>query len=372
VQLSPRWRYKIEHWKQSAKNLFGGSGQSNARPKICPACGSLVGTTATKCYQCGASLRFSTAAMTKSLSRLMPSQSPITYVMLCMCCLFYGISLLLTLQSGSGMGNGLFDFGGIDGRLLIRMGSSLPLPYMIAQPWRLVTACFLHGSLLHIGFNMWVLMDVGPMLEELYGSARYFFFYLVTGIFGYVFSSIWMFLKYGPALAPSIGASGALLGLIGLLIAATSKRSNPMAKVLRSHLIWWVVIIFALGFFGGMATDNAAHLGGLVSGFLIGRYAADRAPIDMREQKRAQAMGWTAGAVMVASFASMFTFFYQSTHQKPEPQGAAPSAYIQRNLNEETVLARWELGNAVRYESSRTTIAVELSGPPRSSAVAIN
>jgi hypothetical protein len=199
----------------------------------------------------------------------------------------------------------------------------------------------------------------------------------VTGIFGYVFSSTWMFLRYGPALAPSIGASGALLGLIGLLIAATSKRSNPMAKALRSHLIWWVVIIFGLGFMPGMGVDNAAHLGGLVSGFLIGRYAADRAPADLREHKRAQAMGWTAGVVVVASFAFMFMFFYQSTHQKPEPQGAAPSAYIQWNFNEENAAARWEPDGVMDYGimdygSKRTTMAVELSGPPRSSAVVTN
>lgn len=327
MPLSPRWRYKFDHWKRGAKNFFSSSEKSNVRPKLCPACGSLAGTTATKCYQCGASLRFSTAAVTKSLSRFMPTQSPITYLMLCVCCLFFGISLLLTLHMGDSMGQGLFSFGGIDSGVLVRMGSSLALPYIIQQPWRLVTACFLHGGLLHIGLNMWVLMDVGPMLEDLYGSARYFFFYLITGIFGYVFSSTWMFLRYGYQPIPSIGASGALLGLIGLLIAATSKRSNPMAKMLRSHLIWWVVIIFGLGFMGG-STDNAAHLGGLVSGFLIGRYAADRAPIDFHERKRAQYLGWAAGLIMVVCFGFMFQFFYSTEH--PRAEQASPTAQIQR------------------------------------------
>lgn len=334
MPLSPRWRYKIDSWRRSAKNFFSSSEPSNARPKLCPACGSLAGTTATKCYQCGASLRFSTAAVTKSLSRFMPTQSPITYLMLCICCLFYGISLLLTLHGGGEIGGGFMNFGGIDGGILVRMGSSLPLPYIwglfgaTAQPWRLVTACFLHGSLIHIGFNMWVLMDVGPMLEDLYGSARYFFFYLVTGICGYVFSSTWMFVRYGGSVVPSIGASGALLGLIGLLISATSKRGNPMAKALRSHLILWVVIIFALGFMPGSETDNAAHLGGLISGFLIGRYVADRAPIDFHERKRAQYLGWATGIVMIASFALMFQYYYSTEHQRPEQD--SPTAQIRR------------------------------------------
>jgi len=55
------------------------------------------------------------------------------------------------------------------------LGDSLPWPAILKQPWRLITAIFLHGGICHIVFNMWVLMDIGPMVEELYGSARYFF-----------------------------------------------------------------------------------------------------------------------------------------------------------------------------------------------------
>jgi hypothetical protein len=133
-----------------------------------------------------------------------------------------------------------------------------------------------------------------------------------------------------------------------------------------------------------MSTDNAAHLGGLVSGYLIGRYAADRAPVDMREQKRAQAMGWAAGAVLVASFAFMFLFFYQTTHQRPESQQGGSAAYIRRNIDPGFVVREFAVSasresSAFVFQqdsrdqaSNRTTIAVELSGPPRSSAVAIN
>ncbi len=79
----------------------------------------------------------------------------------------------------------LMGLGAINGNVLQRFGASLPLPYDLAQPWRLVMAVFLHGSLMHIVFNMWVLMDIGPEIEELYGSARFFFIYVVTGIGGY-------------------------------------------------------------------------------------------------------------------------------------------------------------------------------------------
>ena len=71
--------------------------------------------------------------------------------------------------------------GGISTQVSIRLGASLPWVYNVREPWRLVTAIFLHGGLLHIGFNMWVLMDIGPMVEELYGSARYLFLFVATG-----------------------------------------------------------------------------------------------------------------------------------------------------------------------------------------------
>ncbi len=90
-----------------------------------------------------------------------------------------------------GAGGGLMNLGGIATQVNYRLGASLPLAVQHrAQPWRFVTAIFLHGGLLHIGFNMWVLMDIGPMVEELYGSARYFFLFVATGAVGYVVSSL--------------------------------------------------------------------------------------------------------------------------------------------------------------------------------------
>ena len=81
-----------------------------------------------------------------------------------------------------------------------------------------MTAVFLHGSLMHIAFNMWVLMDIGPQVEEMYGTGRYLFLYVVTGIGGYVLSS-----AFGNF---SVGGSGALLGLVGVMLAITVGRKT--------------------------------------------------------------------------------------------------------------------------------------------------
>ena len=165
--------------------------------------------------------------------------------------------------------------GAIDPNVLVNMGAALPLYFDIHQPWRLVMAIFLHGSLLHIGFNMWVLMDIGPMVEELFGSARYLFLYVVTGVAGYLLSGL-----IGHF---SIGASGSLLGLVGLLLAVTSRRGGAAMQMLRGQLIIWVVGIFLLGFWA-QGIDNAAHLGGLIAGFLLGRIVADREPATASER----------------------------------------------------------------------------------------
>ena len=76
-------------------------------------------------------------------------------------------------------------------------------------------------------------------------------------------------------------------------------------------------------------TDNAAHLGGLASGFLIGKVVADRAPVDLRERRRAQVMGWLAGITVVVCFGFMFLFFYQTEHTAPETLRQTPPENVQ-------------------------------------------
>ena len=148
---------------------------------------------------------------------------------------------------------------------------------------------------------MMALMQFGPALEELYGSAKYLFLYLVTGVFGF-FVSAWLG-NY------SLGASGALLGLVGLMLALTSKRGGAYMRDLRSRLISSVVILFLLGF-SGMGLDNYAHAAGLASGFGLGKLLADRPPMNSRERQTAYALCWLAGIAVIVSFVLMFLHFH--------------------------------------------------------------
>ena len=159
-------------------------------------------------------------------------------------------------------------------------------------------AVFLHGSLMHIAFNMWVLMDIGPILEELYGSARYLFIYVMTGIGGYVLSS---FLGHY-----SVGASGALLGLIGVLLALTMGRKTHDADVAKpAHPL------------AGLHCDHGIrHVGyrqygppGRIRLRIWARqdHGGSRAG-SPEERKKANLMGWAAALVVAASLGMMIFF----------------------------------------------------------------
>jgi rhomboid protease GluP len=288
--------------------FFGGSKQG--RPQLCPSCGTLVGSSATRCHQCGASLTFSMAAATRSLGKLFPTTAPATYGILGFSCLLYIVSLLATIRTngmqppGGGGIFAIFGIGSIDGNVLTRFGMSFPMPKDLVQPWRLVMAVFLHGSLMHIVFNMWVLMDIGPQIEELYGSARFFFIYVATGIGGCLLSSTL-------SNHPSVGGSGALLGLIGILLAITSGRRSAGMQMLRSQIIRWLIYIAIWGFvFPGI--DNYAHFGGLAAGFGLGKIMADRAPSSPEERNRANALGWATALVVILSVAMMMKGLFQA------------------------------------------------------------
>ena len=304
MALPYRWQWRVERWKDSVRGFFGGGEKQQPRPKICPSCGALVGINATRCHECGTNLRFSLAAVSKGLSGIFGGQAPVTTILLVANLIMFGIEFMA--MAAAGKAGGLAILWGMDSGALYRLGASLPLGFIIAthQWWRLVTACFLHGGLIHIGFNLMVLMDFGPPLEELYGPGKYLFFYILTGVFGYLISALLGHF--------SIGASGAILGLVGLLLAVATKRGGTHMRELRSRLIGWIIFLFVLGFMM-RGIDNSAHLGGLAMGYVLGKVSADRQPMTPGEKQVAQMLGLIAVVVVVVSFVLMFLHYKDPT-----------------------------------------------------------
>src|SRR5208283_5890349 len=157
-----------------------------------------------------------------------------------------------------GVGGG---FGDIDGRVLYAFGAKIGLQNLDGQWWRLVTAGFLHGGLLHILMNSWVLFDLGAQVEAAYGTARMIVFYFVSTFTGFLLSAWW-------SIGLSIGASAGLMGLIGAMIAYSMTEKTAMATAMRSQYVRWLVYIMLFGFIIP-GIDNAAHVGGLAGGFAI-------------------------------------------------------------------------------------------------------
>lgn len=164
--------------------------------------------------------------------------------------------------------------------LLVRSGSLVPsfgelsllgansgLFTTAGQWWRLLTATFLHASIMHFALNMWVLVSIGQLTERLYGNWTYLAIYLVSGVLASLASMVWN------PFVTSVGASGSISGVLGAFLAyVTSGGTRVPRSVARAHMTS-VGVFVAYSLLTGVmseAVDNAAHVGGLLSGAALG------------------------------------------------------------------------------------------------------
>ena len=167
----------------------------------------------------------------------------------------------------------------------IRWGANLGALTFSGEWWRLLTNMFVHGGLIHIAFNMWCLWDLGQLCESLYGRWTYAAIYLICGVGASLASAALA------SLVPSVGASGAIFGLAGALIAAfkLGEFSVPRAALsgtLRSlRRVCRLTTLSSDSQFPGI--DNAAHIGGLITGLIVGALIALIAPREEQGPRRA-------------------------------------------------------------------------------------
>jgi rhomboid protease GluP len=180
-------------------------------------------------------------------------RSPVTSVLLLAVA---AVFLLETWAGGSTNPQVLYAFGANEPISVLRQG----------EWWRLFTSMFLHIGFAHVLLNGWALFQLGALYEMAVGSPRMLGVYLASGLAGSVASVLWR------TEGLSAGASGAIFGLLGAMIAFLLRRRDrltPYAKSLLSQLVVWAGINVFFGFSIG-AIDNAAHLGGCAAGFLLG------------------------------------------------------------------------------------------------------
>lgn len=130
------------------------------------------------------------------------------------------------------------------------------------QYYRLITGIFLHGSIMHLVFNCYALYVIGVQIENFLGKIKYLIIYLFSGIIGAMFS-----ITFGGD-AISIGASGAIFGLMGALVYFGYYYRVYLGNVVKSQIIPLILLNLLIGFLG-QGIDNAAHIGGLIGGLFI-------------------------------------------------------------------------------------------------------
>jgi rhomboid protease GluP len=215
------------------------------------------------------------------------------------------------------------------GPTLVQFGGNYGPATLSGQWWRLVTYMFLHGGLMHIGFNMWCLWDLGALCESLYGRWTFAAVYFITGLAGGIVSVGW-----NPGVL-SVGASGAIFGLAGALIASFylgefSFGGLAIKGVLRS-------LLFFAGFnivFGFLVpgVDNGCHFGGLISGLILGALIAKLAPHVENPGPRAAVLGFVAVIVVAAGLAVQ--------HWRGAPYRMERALLSQSETNPENVTAQ--------------------------------
>ena len=122
---------------------------------------------------------------------------------------------------------------------------------------------FVHSDTMHILLNMYALYTIGPVVERYYGKGKYLFIYIISGLLGSVFSGVFM-----SANSISIGASGAIFGLLGSICYFTYYYRATLQGILRGSIIPVIVINLIIGFLSP-SIDLSAHIGGLIGGILV-------------------------------------------------------------------------------------------------------
>jgi rhomboid protease GluP len=255
-----RWQWRIMRWQQQREarraERNAPERQAASRYKFCETCGAILSRDEKLCPRCQAAAPgWRSQTIKRRLGLILPSWCPVSgfllaanVAVLLVAMLFFGARQLLAPDS----------------QMLLSIGALIPALFREGEYWRLITYGYLHIGLMHIAFNMFALMQVGPVLEEQVGRARFFVVYTLTLIGGGLADVI----VRGSAVMIIAGASGALFGLIGFGMSYAHFYGGYAGQMQRNFFIRWAVYGFLFGLMIG--ADNIAHAGGFITGAILG------------------------------------------------------------------------------------------------------
>jgi rhomboid protease GluP len=313
-----RWK-----WKQRKLQL-GEAGlkseillrSAKGRHKMCPSCRALVPRGARTCPECNASLGVVRApGVGRLMANVLPRATRATSLLLLVNGFWFVMMIMAQIKSGA-TGGGLF--GGFGGELLIRFGGGLNFSYPEmgtgGEWWRLITPIFLHGGLLHFIFNSYLLLQLGPIVEETYGTERYWVVYLLCGIAGSLVSQRVRPLLDGlmNPVVLTVGASGAIMGLIGLLLVYGYRSRTPVLGQSMKGLIFRLAVYSVILSFV-FNLDHLNHIGGFACGAFLA-LVVPTTPPRSRTASTAWQLAALAGVLLV-----LFAFYEVATQVTQSP-----------------------------------------------------
>jgi rhomboid protease GluP len=222
--------------------------------KVCPRCGAVHAAEAHDCSQCGARLGSRPMQVLNRIGVVTPSFLSMSTLLGALILLVY-YAVLRDDPEGSIMA---FSIGA-----LYRHGGQYAAAVNAGEWWRLGSAVFLHAGLMHLGFNIIALAQVGPQIEELFGRIRMVIFFMLTGVFANIVSNFWI-------QGVGIGASGAIMGLIGAAAGWGQRDGTSVGMQARNAMLRWGLYTMVFGLF--IHANNIAHAAGFVSGAIIGYF----------------------------------------------------------------------------------------------------
>ncbi len=216
-----------------------------------------------------------------------PKKIIFTKIILILCVIAYIFVAIKDYNFISVSASTLAQFGGNNG-LLVKSG----------ELWRLITSAFLHVSLIHLLVNMYSLVILGTQVETYIGKWKFLFIYFISAITGNLLS-----LVFSAPNVVSVGASGALFGLMGALLYFGYHYRLYLSDAIKNQIIPIIILNLFIGFvISGI--DNVAHIGGLIGGYL----ASMAIGIDNKSEKKDMLNGWIV-LILLIGFLSYIVFF---------------------------------------------------------------
>jgi membrane associated rhomboid family serine protease len=254
--------------------------------RLCPYCRQLNSVGEPRCHSCGRRLPGPVTDAAFGLYRdVLGVEAPMTRLILFLELAVFALCLLV--QRGiPPIWNDAFK-----GSTLLRFGA-LVGSFGEIESFRLVSAVFVHANVLHLGMNLWVFTDLGRELERELRGARLVLVFLLSGVLGFVTSQLW----YAPHPPLTMGASGAVFGLIGAVVGVLLGRRDPEWKrALVRNIVYALILSLLMP-----GVNNAAHLGGLAAGVGLG-FVFQREPRRLKLELPLRVLAGLALALTVAT-----------------------------------------------------------------------